>query len=173
MGDGLGLLTFDALEDYCEAELDPTALWPLLGQLELLELRAGRSLTVPGALPRLASLSLTTSEARVELVEQLCAETWPALTSLELYLDARVPLRAAEVLSALRLDRFPRLAHLALRGLHGASGVVEALGGRALESLVVSHGDASGGFGASPFRAPSGIELLSDGRFYPLRSARF
>lgn len=170
---GLGLVTYGTVEDYCEACLDPTPIWGRLGQLQVLELRAGARVDIPGPLPRLTELTVMTSEATTELLEQLCAAPWAGLTALELFLDAPTPLEASSVLKVLRLDRVPRLRHLALRGVRSGRALVDELRGAGLTSLVVTHSDEDGGFGPSPFPEPDGITVLSEDRFFPLRCARF
>lgn len=171
---GLGLLSFGVVEDYCAAELDPSAVWPLLTSLDTLELRAGARLTLPGApLPALRHLGLFTSEATEALIDSLAASTWPRLTSLELFIDATTRLDGRTVVARLTAERFPALRHLALRGVDESAACVEFLSDRGLTSLTLSHGDAEAGFGKSPFLEPSGIEVLNENRFYPLRSARF
>lgn len=145
----------------------------MLQNLRALELRAGAGLTLPAPLPRLTDLSLMTSEANVALLQQLCAAPWPSLTALELYLDASEQLTADDVLPHLNLKRFPALKHLVVRGVLDSSALVERLSSAGLTSLRVSHGDHDGGFGQSPFPEPGGIEILSEQRFYPVRSGRF
>lgn len=172
---GLGLLSFDVVEDYCAAELDPTPLWSALGSLTALELRAGASIVIPSALPSLERLGVFTSEATMELVQALTASTWPALTELELFLDAYEQLDGTTIARALTKERFPALRHLALRGTRFDDGTVEALASLGLASLVLSHGESDDrAVGAkTPFLEPSGIEVMSEGRFFPLRSPRF
>lgn len=170
---GLGLMSFSVVEDYVAARLDPAPIWKHFEQLRTLELRAGQSITIPTPLPRLSQLSVVTSEASPAVLEQLCEGSWPELTALELFLDATNQLTADDVLPALRLDRLPRLAHLAIRGVLDGEHLVTELRERGLRSLVVSHSDDDGGFGTSPFLEPDGIEVLSEDRLYPLRSPRF
>jgi hypothetical protein len=171
---GLGLLSFDLVEDYCAARLDPSAVWPLLTALETLELRAGASITLPPApLPALRHLGLFTSEATLALVDSLASSTWPQLTSLELFLDSSMPLDGRTVVALLTAARFPALRHLALRGVEQSAACLELLEARGLISLTLTHGDAAVGFGRSPFAEPHGLEVLSESRFFPLRSARF
>jgi hypothetical protein len=171
---GLGLLSFDVVEDYCAARLDPSAVWPLLTALETLELRAGASITLPPApLPALRHLGLFTSEATHALVQSLATSTWAQLTSLELFLDSGTPLDGRTVVAQLTAERFPALRHLALRGVEQSAACVELLEARGLTSLTLTHGDVDGGFGRSPFAEPHGIEVLSENRFFPLRSSRF
>ncbi len=172
---GLGLLSFDVVEDYCAAEFDPTPLWSALGSLTSLELRAGSSIVIPSALPALQRLGVFTSEATMGLVQALTASTWPALTELELFLDAYELLDGTDIARALTKERFPSLRHLALRGTRFDDGTLEALGPLGLASLVLSHGESDDrAVGAkTPFLEPVGIEVMSEGRFFPLRSARF
>lgn len=172
---GLGLLSFDVVEDYCAADLDPTPLWSALGSLTSLELRAGASIVIPSALPSLQRLGVFTSEATMELVQALTASTWPALTELELFLDAYELLDGTVIARALTKERFPSLRHLALRGARFDDGTLEALKPLSLSSVVLSHGESDDRAKGttSPFREPGGIEVLSEGRFYPLRSGRF
>lgn len=172
---GLGLLAFDVVEDYCAAELDPTPLWSALGSLTSLELRAGASIVLPSALPSLQRLGVFTSEGTMALVQALTASTWSSLTELELFLDAPELLDGTVIARALTKERFPSLRHLALRGVRFDDGTVEALEPLGLSSVVLSHGESDDrAMGAkSPFREPDGIEVLSEGRFYPLRSGRF
>ena len=171
---GLGLLSFRVVEDYHAAALDPSSVWPLLMHLETLELRAGASITLPDTpLPSLRHLGLFTSEATEALVESLAKSTWSQLTSVELFLDSSTPLDGRKVAALMTPERFPSLKHLAIRGVDESAACVELLKDRGLTSLALTHGDADGGFGRSPFLEPNGIEVLNDNRFYPLRCARF
>lgn len=171
---GLGLLSFDVVEDYCAAELDPTPLWSALGSLTALDLRSGRGIVIPSALPSLRRLGVFTSEATMALVQALTASTWTSLTELELFLDATALLDGTAIARALTKERFPALRHLALRGTRFDDGTLEALKPLGLSSLLLSHGESDDrAMGTkTPFREPDGIEVLNEGRFYPLRSAR-
>lgn len=171
---GLSLLSYQLVEDYHAAELDPSPVWPLLESLETLELRAGAAITLPATpLPSLRHLGLFTSEATHALVESLTRSTWLQLTSLELFLDSSTPLDGRAVAALLTAERFPALRHLAIRGVRESEACVEHLRDRGLTSLTLTHGDTDAGFGRCPFDEPSGIEVLSENRFYPLRSPRF
>lgn len=172
---GLGLLSFDVVEDYCAAELDPSQLWSALGSLTALDLRAGSRIVIPSALPSLQRLGVFTSEATMALVQQLTASTWSSLTELELFLDASELLDGTVIARALTKERFPALRHLALRGTRFDDDTLETLKPLGLASLVLSHGESDDrAVGAkTPFREPDGIEVLSEGRFYPMRSSRF
>lgn len=172
---GLGLLSFDVVEDYCAAELDPTRLWSALGSLTALDLRSGSRVVIPSSLPSLQRLGVFTSEATMALVQQLTASTWASLTELELFLDSTELLDGTTVARALTKERFPALRHLALRGTRFDDNTLEALKPLGLASLVLSHGESDDrAVGAkTPFREPDGIEVLSEGRFYPMRSSRF
>lgn len=171
---GLGLLSYQLVEDYHAAELDPSPVWPLLTSLETLELRAGTAIVLPATpLPALRHLGLFTSEATLALVESLVKSTWLQLTSLELFLDSSTPLDGRAVAALLAAERFPALRHLAIRGVEECEVCVEHLKDRGLTSLTLTHGDTDAGFGEAPFPAPSGIEVLDENRFFPLRSARF
>lgn len=171
---GLGLLSFDVVEDYCAAELDPTPLWSALGSLTSLDLRSGSNIVIPSALPSLQRLAVFTSEATMALVQSLTASTWASLTELELFLDSTELLDGTTIARALTKERFPALRHLALRGTRFDDDTLEALKPLGLASLVLSHGETDDhAVGVpTPFREPDGIEVLSEGRFYPLRSSR-
>ncbi|MBL8938710.1 MAG: hypothetical protein JNM69_29385 [Archangium sp.] len=172
---GLGLLSFDVVEDYCAAELDPTRLWSALGSLTALDLRSGSRVVIPSSLPSLQRLGVFTSEATLALVQQLTASTWSSLTELELFLDSSELLDGTVIARALTKERFPALRHLALRGTRFDDDTLEALKPLGLASLVLSHGETDDhAVGVpTPFAEPVGIEVLSEGRFYPLRSSRF
>ena len=169
------MLSFDVVEDYCAAELDPTRLWSGLGSLTALDLRSGSRVVIPSSLPSLQRLGVFTSEATMALVQQLTTSTWSSLTELELFLDASELLDGTTVARALTKERFPALRHLALRGARFDDDTLEALKPLGLASLVLSHGESDDrAVGAkTPFREPDGIEVLSEGRFYPMRSSRF
>lgn len=94
---------------------------------------------------------------------------------LELFLDATELLDGTAIARTLTKERFPALRHLALRATRFDDGTLEALKLLGLSSLVLSHGESDDrAVGTkTPFREPDGIEVLSEGRFYPLRSARF
>lgn len=171
---GLGLLSFDVVEDYCAAELDPTPLWSALGSLTALDLRAGSRVAIPSALPSLRHLGVFTSEATMQLVQQLTASTWASLTELELFLDATTRLDGTAIASTLTKERFPALRHLALRGVRFDDGTLEALEPLGLSSVALTHGESDDLVVGTktPLREPDGIEVLSEGRFYPLRSSR-
>lgn len=157
---GLGLITFEAVESFDAAQLDPSPVWPLVTPLEALELRAGEVLPLPSSLPNLASLGVWTMNTSPALLESLVASPWPKLTQLELWLDG---VDAGDVKRRLTRAVFPALRHLALYGIDGD---IELSGLSSLQTNDVTRG-------TSPFPPPSTIDVLSENRLYPLRSSRF
>lgn len=170
----LCLASFDSIEEFVAAELDAASLWPQLERLERLELRAGRVHLPPTSLPRLRHLELWCADADPAVISSLVAEPWPELRSLRLWL-ARVDhpgLPGAEVLPLFDRDRFPKLTSLGLHALSEVDDLPRALAASTLgPQLTTWVIDGAAGRGSLP--EPDGIELLSTGEFFPLRSGRF
>jgi hypothetical protein len=128
----------------------------------------------PLALSELQHLELWCANADEALISSLCAEPWPELRSLRLWLarEGQPGLPAAALTPLLDRTRFPKLTSLGLHATSENGPLLERIRasslGPQLTTLVI---DGAVSVGELP--EPSGIELLSTGEFFPLRSGRF
>lgn len=145
---GLTLGTFEGIEEYDESELDVAMFASQLGALTRLELRAGSIVLPPLKLEQLEHLEVWCQHADAELVAAIAASSWPRVKTARFWLG---DLEAAEVAPLLEPKLFPALEKLRIEGVDG-------------ELPERAHGD---------FPDADGIELMSTGEFFPLRSGRF
>lgn len=171
---GLTLASFEGIEEFTASELDCDAHWPHLSHVRRLELRAGHIHLPPLALGELQHLEVWCASADEALISSLCAEPWPELRSLRLWLarEGQPGLPAAALKPLMDRTRFPKLTSLGLHATSENGPLLERIRasslGPQLTTLVI---DGAVSVGELP--EPSGIELLSTGEFFPLRSGRF
>jgi len=120
---GVTLATFEGVETFLTSTLEVDRIWPHVGRLIRLELRAGRIRLPPelprAAAPELAHLELWCSHAEPAMIEGLAAAPWPALRVLRLWLapPARPGLAARALDPLWSRSAFPALEHVQIFGV--------------------------------------------------------
>ncbi len=173
---GLTFMSYEAVEEFEATGIDVGPLCQHFTNLRRLELRAGE-FTWPTqgelqALPNLRHLEVWCLRPDDALVAALAAKSWPTLTTLRLWLSDFSLARLEPLLVA---PLFPRLARLGVHAVdvgtpEQASAFAAKFKASALGSQLESFDSDVAAWGR-PFPEADGIEVLSTGRYYPLRAS--